>query len=181
MSYDTISHDILEEIKKAESKPARKSILSFLEQPDDDKPTPVQSRTPATSTMNSTTNPSTPYTNSNSTTLSPPLTPAPPVVVLPPELIAKEKKALRTGRKKVNITTNGEVIPIVPDDHSPSNSTSKIPSGVSTVETLDNIMMELEKKEAEATLRQNAVPEPRVAKEGCKRYFCCFQNQKVTS
>jgi len=190
VSYDTISHEILEEIKKAESKPARKSILSFLEQ-DDEKPPPVV-RTPPISSTKSNVSPSTPYSNLTSSTISTPISTAPSnVVVLPPELIKKEKKALRTGRKKVNITTNGEVIPIVPTDNSPTNVTHKTnktaSTGASTVETLDQIMMELEKKEAEAKLRQKTNSSekiksvPQSSQEGCKRFFCCFQSQKVTN
>ncbi len=181
MSYDTIGQEVLEEIKKAEAKVTRRTILSLFEQ-DEEKPSPGR-RTPPPRTM---TSPITP--NQSSTHSTPVSTSNSNVIFLPPELIKKEKKALRTGRKKVNITTTGEIEPItpprLPDPDTALGEKGKSLSGISTVETLDQIMMELERKEAEKEMQHKAVEiHQHSGKTNSQenRYLCCFRKKKITN
>lgn len=159
VSYDIIGQEMLEDIAKAEKK-GRKSILAFLEQ-DDEKI--ASRRTPPPIPPASTSTPQS--TNSTS----------PGSAILPPELVKKEKKGLRTGRKKVNITTTGDIVPI---EHSDSSSLMNSPEKPhnSTVETLYKVMLELEKKEAEANLKQTTEETSTAGKKQStsNRYFCCF-------
>jgi hypothetical protein len=192
VSYDVIGQDVLDDIEKVEKRGFRHSILAFLEQDDDSRAhhrrSPPQSTTPAPSASASppaaTTSHSINVSPANSTVTSAVSTPSPGGGSLPPEFVKKEKKNLRAGRKKVNITTTGDILPIVktPGGDSKSSLTHDPldrPSH-STVETLQQIMVELERKEAEAALRHEQQQQQQLAMESAEkvkpknRYFCCF-------
>lgn len=169
VSYDVIGQDVLNDIAKVEKRGLRKTILAFLEQ-DDDKNNIRRSPPPSLPPLASTPLASTPAAHSTnvspsaSTVVSLSSTPSPGGLPI--------KKNLRAGRKKVNITTTGDILPI---SNSPTDPLD-IPS-LSTVETLQNIMLELERKEAEATLRQQQQQQAAESVEKVKpwnRYFCCF-------
>jgi hypothetical protein len=114
-----------------------------------------------------------------------------------------KKKTLRAGRKKVNISASGDIVPIVQSQSSSTTlpngtgdeSPEFVPNQSSTVKTLDQIMLELEKKEAEALERQATDASLAMESEKNKqqkkeqseerrgrgnRFFCCFQKNEAT-
>ena len=68
----------------------------------------------------------------------------------------KQKKPLRTGRKKVSITATGDLQPIVGPPLTSEMTTS---SSKSSIEILDEIMRKLDDKEVQAAQRSIAVKE----------------------
>lgn len=83
-----------------------------------------------------------------------PLTPSPAVPAAPVILPAQPKKALRTGRKKVVISTTGDIALATPVTRQSSGSNHSSAGSV-TVETLDQIMIELERAEAEKAVQED--------------------------
>ena len=68
----------------------------------------------------------------------------------------KQKKPLRTGRKKVTITATGDLQPIVGP---PLNSETTTSSSKSSIDMLDEIMRKLDDSEVQAAQRPIAVKE----------------------
>jgi hypothetical protein len=206
VSYDIIGPEVLADVSRIERKGIRESILAFLEHDEPKKPSPLLPplmSSPSQSTPPPSSRLSTPSSRIASNASTPPSAQAAPLVTggtSPdgPPLEPVKKKTLRAGRKKVNISTSGDIVPLGQPQSSSSTlaeSPDKLHSQSSTVKTLDQIMAELELKEAEALKRQSELAalaereEEEKQKEkmaaatrgGGNRFFCCFRKNESLS
>jgi len=138
VSYDEISAHTLQQIEEHEKMKLKSKIMESLDDDDGESSTsgiPNRGLTPPRHKR-------TASLDSNTTNITPSESGTPTSV---------KKKALRSGRKKMIITSTGEVKPIIAMDTSTEERTSSSKSRnsftTSSIEVLDKIMKELEQSE----------------------------------